>query len=215
MKKLLQSRKFRKNLGKWIFMYVICMGLFTTVVTYSKYISKMLSSNDEARVSKFNVKLRYCENENCENGGTDNYITKNYRPTSEIVYYFSVDASDLEVNADLLLTIRINSHFKLKEIIEITQGENKPVNNISKNSGDTMSITTSVNAGSKTLKKYKVVVKYDESVIEYNKNNCTGLTNGCKIVNGVDNSSNPPKYIFDETKIYNILEIGYSIKQTK
>ena len=191
MKKLLQSRKFRKNLGKWIFMYVICMGLFTTVVTYSKYISKMLSSNDEARVSKFNVKLRYCENENCENGGTDNYITKNYRPT------------------------RINSHFKLKEIIEITQGENKPVNNISKNSGDTMSITTSVNAGSKTLKKYKVVVKYDESVIEYNKNNCTGLTNGCKIVNGVDNSSNPPKYIFDETKIYNILEIGYSIKQTK
>lgn len=41
MKKLLQNKKFRTNLYKWFSMYICVMAIFTTVVTYSKYISNM------------------------------------------------------------------------------------------------------------------------------------------------------------------------------
>lgn len=219
MKGLLQSKKFKKNIGKWLIMYILCMGLFTTLVTYSKYISKMLSTNDEARVSKFNISLKYCDNENCDNGGSNTPIDKRYAPYNEIIYYFAVDTSTLEVNAELFLTARIlDNHFKLKEIKEITSTTGQ-VNSVSKNSngGDTISITTNVKAGDKTLRKYKVTVVYNEAVVDYDKQNCTSNTDGCKVVNGVvkDNDSNIPKYIFDETKKYAALEIGYSLKQTK
>lgn len=219
MKGLLQSKRFKKNIGKWLIMYGLCMGLFTTLVTYSKYISKMLSTNDGARVSKFDISLKYCENENCDNGGSNTPSDKRYAPYNEIVYYFAVDTSTLEVNAELILTARIlDNHFKLKEIKEITNSTGQ-INNISKNStsGDTISITTNVKAGDKNLRKYKVTIVYDETVVDYNKPNCTSNTTGCKVVNGIvkDNDSNIPKYIFDETKKYAALEIGYSLKQTK
>lgn len=218
MKGLLHSKKFKKNIGKWLIMYIVCMGLFTTLVTYSKYISKMLSTNDGARVSKFNISLKYCDNENCDNGGSNAPSDKRYVPYNEIIYYFAVDTSTLEVNAELILTARIlDNHFKIKEIKEITNST-RQVNNISKNnSGDVISITTNVKTGDKNLKKYKVTVVYDESVVDYDKQNCTSNTSGCKVVNGVvkDNDSNVPKYIFDETKKYASLEIGYSLKQTK
>ena len=45
MKGLLHSKLFRKNLFTWLFMYIIVIGLFTTVVTYSKYISSMQNAD--------------------------------------------------------------------------------------------------------------------------------------------------------------------------
>ena len=80
MKGLLQSKRFKKNLGKWVFMYVICMGIFTTVITYSKYISNMLDDDDSARVSKFNVGLKYCKDALCEEEGIDPFDPERYKP---------------------------------------------------------------------------------------------------------------------------------------
>lgn len=216
MKGLLQSKRFRKNLGKWVFMYILCMGLFTTVVTYSKYISNMLSTDDEARVSKFNIKLRYCENEKCENGGLENYKTKKYRPSNEMDYYFAVDASNLEVNVDLYLTARImDNHFKIKEIKEITDGNDKQTGNISKNSNDGETVSIKVSSIDRKLLKYKVTVVYNENVVDYNRSDCDENTSGCVVVSGVVKEDGINKYMFNEDKKYDVLEISYSAEQVK
>ena len=57
MKGLLQSKIFRKNLKKWLCMYVGALLLLTTVVTYSKYISKY-NVDDDARITKFDVTVK-------------------------------------------------------------------------------------------------------------------------------------------------------------
>lgn len=192
MKGLLQSKRFKKNLGKWVFMYVLCMGLFTTVVTYSKYISNMMDNADEARVSKFNINLKYCDDEDCVDPKTENSTVKKYRPFDEMVYYFIVDTSNLEVDVNLVLTANIDSHFKIKEIKEI--GNDNAVNFISENS-----IKKSVIAGTQNLIKYKVTVVYDIN----------------QVTKDQDQSNKNPIYIFDEKNAYDILTIGYSATQIK
>lgn len=109
MKGLLHSKKFRSNLYKWLFMYVGVMGLLTTVVTYSRYISNF-DIGDEARATKFNVDIKQ-EGE---------YVGENiptYRPTSKIPYYFIVN-TDVEVNTYLVLSFIINGedHFRILSI---------------------------------------------------------------------------------------------------
>ena len=42
MFKLLHSKLFRQNLFKWIFMYIAALGLLTSVITYSKYITALI-----------------------------------------------------------------------------------------------------------------------------------------------------------------------------
>lgn len=217
MKGLLQSKKFKKNLSKWLIMYLLCMGLFTTMVTYSKYLSKMLNSEDEARVSKFNINLMYCADEKCDNSEMNSYPLKKYRPSGEIYYYFAVDTSKLEVNAELYLTTRVlDNHFKLKEVSEITD---QGITKVSDNNGlvDTTSITTNVTIGDTKLRKYRVTVVYNESIVDYNREGCSSTTSNCKVINGVvrENATDLPKYIFDESKQYNVLEIGYSLSQIK
>jgi len=111
MKGLLHSKLFRKNLFIWLFMYITVIGLFTSVVTYSKYITSMQES-DIARVAKFDAAITYdgvCsninENEIC-NIGT-------YRPTSELSYYFTVDNRNLEVSTVFATRISVLEYFKI------------------------------------------------------------------------------------------------------
>ena len=56
MSKLLHSKTFRKNLFKWIFMYICALLVIFTVVTYSRYITKS-SLGDEAKAAKFNLEI--------------------------------------------------------------------------------------------------------------------------------------------------------------
>lgn len=123
MKGLLHSKLFRKNLFKWIFMYVTVIGLFTSVVTYSKYISSM-QEKDSARVAMFDASITYdgiCaginENETCDIGV--------YRPTSSITYYFTVDTTELEVSTIFVIRISVAELFKNVKIYDITDVEKK------------------------------------------------------------------------------------------
>ena len=125
MKGLLHSKKFRRNLYKWLFMYVGCIALLTTVVTYSKYMSTFQSS-DTARVAKFNVEVK--SNEICDDINTEYCNKETYRTTSYIDYYFTVDTTELEVKTQLYLTLYIHNNFDIfGDIIEIDGDKSRNV----------------------------------------------------------------------------------------
>lgn len=121
MKGLLQSKIFRKNLRKWLCMYVGALLLLTTVVTYSKYISKY-NADEDARITKFDVTVKNIENENLTCTGEIDKLdctTKDtYRPTTKIPYEFVV-TPNFEVNALLATTIYVPASFNIETLEEI------------------------------------------------------------------------------------------------
>ena len=121
MKGLLQSKIFRKNLKKWLCMYVGALLLLTTVVTYSKYISKY-NVDDDARITKFDVTVKNIENENLTCTGEidklDCTTKDNYRPTTIIPYEFIV-SPNFEVNTLLATTIYVPASFNIETLEEI------------------------------------------------------------------------------------------------
>ena len=214
MKGIIHSKRFKKSFGKWLFMYILCMGFFTTVVTYSKYISNMLNK-DTARVSKFGVNLKYCADKSCEKELDIDKAT-NYLPYEEIVYYFGVDKSNLEVNSNLILTVSTDRHFKIKKVFKIIDGNEQEITSISKSGDKTFSMPESATVGDTKISVYKVIVEYDESVIDYNKEGCKEVGGDCKIKNGViTDESGLKRYIFNEKDPFRILSIGYSAVQVR
>lgn len=200
MKGLLHSKRFRKNLKKWLFMYVGTLLLFTTVVTYSKYISSF-GVSDEARVTKFNVVASPLNNTNCS-GEDENKtcITDNYRPTSEIPYDFTVK-SELEVKTILALTINVDTNFNILKIEEVVGDTTTPIYKKDEevsNSNYTVStesveagvitITRNIEASSTEEKIYRVTVKY-----KYDEKT----------------------YSSDKVKNINVVRIDYSATQSK
>jgi hypothetical protein len=121
MKGLLQSKIFRKNLKKWLCMYVGALLLLTTVVTYSKYISKF-NMDEDARITKFDVTVKNIENENLTCTGEIDKLdctTKDtYRPTTKIPYEFVV-TPNFEVNTLLATTIYVPASFNIERLEEI------------------------------------------------------------------------------------------------
>ena len=115
MKGLLHSKKFRRNLYKWVIMYVGVIVLLTTVITYSKYVSQMMA-DDEARVAKFDIQVTANECASSDENSI-NCNSGTFRPTQEITYYFTLDANT-EVKTDIFMTIVLNERFKLKKIEE-------------------------------------------------------------------------------------------------
>ena len=115
---MLHSKLFKKNLVKWLLMYGGVILLFTSVITYSKYVSQMMSS-DSARVAKFIIDIKP---NNCVSNNDSNSNIGNVRPT-KIDYYFTVDTSELEVSSDLILNIYLNYNFSFfnnnAEVLEI------------------------------------------------------------------------------------------------
>ncbi len=186
MKGLLQSKRFKSNLQKWLFMYVGVMALLTSVITYSKYITSFYLE-DEARAPKFNV---FTEQLECPS--TDAECLSGYRPTGQrIPFYFTVNSEELETEADLILTFGVLNKFELLEISEIqteVQGDGTPITKetkiydgetklcengyicLSNNTGFdtgieesdlTLSIKRDTIYASKGEATYKVVVKYN------------------------------------------------------
>lgn len=184
MKGLLHSKKFKKNLKKWLYMYVGTLLLLTTVVTYSKYISN-LGGNDTARITKFNVVIdkedsitETCsdtlhESTPCCTGtaleGNLSCKTSNFRPTEEMAYEFTVKP-DVEVNTFLAVTITTTSDFDIIKVIDITDNhENGAVLYNIETSGEQEKKVYTINSNlnmtdlnPNIIKKYRVIVKYNK-----------------------------------------------------
>ncbi len=114
MKGLLQSKRFRKNLGKWLFMYTGVMLLLTTVITYSKYITSLQSSSN-ASTAKFELAI-HCTS---SNGKTCDNDTEAYEVTKEdllLTYTFTVDASQMDVKSKLKLLTFVDKSFTIESI---------------------------------------------------------------------------------------------------
>lgn len=118
MKGLLHSKRFRTNLYKWLCAYVGVMLLLTTVITYSKYISKFLGETDEVRPAKFNVLIKTLNCKDEKTGKTCNQDA--YWSTLPITYYFFVDTRELEVSTKVKVTVDVDENFEVESLEEIT-----------------------------------------------------------------------------------------------
>lgn len=206
MKGLLQSKIFRKNLKKWLCMYVGALLLLTTVVTYSKYISKY-NVDDDARITKFDVTVKNIENENLTCTGEIDKLdctTKDtYRPTTKIPYEFVV-TPNFEVNTLLATTIYVPASFNIETLEEINgkvlydEKENIKDSSITiskiKNKNEkgeevdtatiitiTKKIDTDDIINSNTPKTYKITIKYnydEETYLTADKENLSVIKIG-------------------------------------
>lgn len=112
MKRLLQSKRFKRNLQKWLCMYVGAVLLLTSVVTYSKYITS-LGLAEGARVTKFRVKVT---SDNCTDKGICE--TDEYSQVSNIPYNFRIDTTELEVRTFLSVSIDVDPDFLILSVKE-------------------------------------------------------------------------------------------------
>lgn len=134
VKELLQSKNFKKRLGKWIAMYVGVLCLLAIVVTYSRYVSTHMASTS-ARAAKFDVDIKQeisCQDMASTTPKTVACFEENYDDTSEglrakpqIGFYFTVDTSDLEVSSKVVVTTTIKknekNYFKDYKLYDVTE----------------------------------------------------------------------------------------------
>ncbi len=195
MKRLFSRKNYRRVFYRYLVMYFAVLFLFTTVVTYSKYIS-MISSNSNARVAKFDADISYLGNSLCVPGG-EVCEMGSFRPTSPISYYFQTDV-DFEVSTLFVLSIFIDSDFDIVGLYQREEGDN-----------DYTAISFSKNTNLIELKKviapnegkkvtYKIVVRYTGENLVYH-------------------DGDSPYYEYQEKSIINqeIVKVSYSAKQLK
>lgn len=166
MKGLLHSKTFKKNLRKWLFMYVGTLCILTSVITYSKYMSSF-SGNTEARTAKFNIKVEKLYK--CDNKLTETSCqTEATRPLEKYDFYFKVDTTELEVSSLVVITTKANENlygdaFKINKIEEVDKnGEsnaNKAGESITINDEGKINYTINPN-DAKQIRYYKVEVNH-------------------------------------------------------
>lgn len=156
MKGLLHSKTFKKNLRKWLFMYVGALCILTSVITYSKYMSSF-SGNTEAKVAKFNIKVDYLDK--CSNQSSDLACSTDItRPLETYDFYFKVDTTELDVSSFVVITPRIDptytDSFKIKDIIEVKENLTTKISSLDK-------IEYTINpSDSKQVRYYKVTLDH-------------------------------------------------------
>ncbi len=168
MKGLLQSKKFRKNLGKWLFMYAGVMLLLTTVITYSKYISSF-NGSDNASTARFDLSV-YCVNNSGDVCDTAilRKITED-TPDNELTfnYSFVVDTTKMDVKSNLKLLIFVDKSFIIEDIstgYNEIECENSDTTTCPENS--TMYILDNIYLPTNFNLTFTMRVKYDKSKIE-------------------------------------------------
>lgn len=159
MNGLLHSKVFKKNLYKWLIMYIGIIGLFFTVVTYSKYMSSMQGSSG-TKAAKFIVNIKFLDNDTRCIDNTCNYGS--LRPTSDYDFYFQVDTRELEVSTILATSITVDTRLTNIHIFDITDESN--VKEITYNKTDNKyTIVDNIDQGNGSLKTYKVTANLDNT----------------------------------------------------
>ncbi len=195
MKKLFSNQKYRRIFYRYLVMYFAVLFLFTTVVTYSKYISR-LSSTSNARVAKFDVDISYLGNSLCVPGG-DACEMGSFRPTAEIPYYFQTVA-DFEVSVLFVLSLSIANDFKVVGLYKKEEGmsDYSAIEFSSDSSFIELKQVIAPNEAKRTI--YKVVVKYQGNNLVYH-----------------DGENSYYEYQNKEAVSNEIVKVSYSAKQLK
>lgn len=158
MEGLLHSKKFRTNLYRWLFMYVGVLLLLTTVITYSKYMSKSVS-NQDARAAKFIIDIKEGECSGCN--------LTSYRPTSKIEKELVLDFTNLEVTTEVELTLSLDPDFSYEILEEKT---NTSLLETCQSQNDDEKVKTlcgRIPANFNSIIKYKVVVNYTKDTYQF------------------------------------------------
>ncbi len=214
MKDLLRSKKFQKNLRKWLILYIGVLALLSSVVTYSKYITS-LESKDSARVAKFDVSVLACS---IDEEGKQVCNTGKMRPTSVIEYVFTLKP-DVEVKTDVFLTMLLNDKFILRDLSVIKDGKETSMKSkflshcvdsngnsidckdkdlqVSSSVGVPYTWKESIDAGSSSQFIYHVKVQY----------------NNCPNKDVCENNEMSEDYSNILKDLYDIVRIGYSAIQ--
>ncbi len=173
---LLHSETFRKNLSKWIFMYVAVLCLLSSVITYSKYISNMSREEGDVRTSKFIIDVTNIPtDESCLPTDTNESIdlskassicsTTSIRPSGEVESYFIVDTSKLEVNADIYVRVSSSNNIDVLRVEQVNKTNEKIADmELTKNEDGEGQIFTVVvddigDVDRETITYYRVVTK--------------------------------------------------------
>ena len=150
MGKLLHSKTFRNNLFRWLFLYVGVLVVITSVVTYSRYITKA-SMGDNARPARFEITV--------EKGQVCSKVSgicgiEAYKLYDELEYSFSVDTSNLEVLTQLIVNISVNDDFDIIGLYEVTnQGAaNEAIETLYSNVNGVVADNTSFISASNTIR---------------------------------------------------------------
>lgn len=170
LRNLLYSKTFRKNILKWLCMYTGALCILTIMVTYSRYITSFVDSNDHARSARFDIAIA---KDDCPSTDSSCYYDKSdkeegsIRPTDRISFYYTVDTTKLEVSTLLVVTLTIDKHnnrFSNPEIFEIradgSEVEINP-NDFDFNTSNEINITENIKASQGKIRKYKLVMDYD------------------------------------------------------
>lgn len=154
MNSLLHSKRFKKNLVKWLMMYCCALSMLTIVVTYSKYITTYNSTADEARPAKFALDMTYskiCEGQvsgtPCDMGST--------RPEEYLEYEFNIDATKGEVDTLVVADITIDDSFEFVELLPVNS--NSMAYTLMSNG---IKLTGTMTKG--TINTYKIKLRYKE-----------------------------------------------------
>ncbi len=196
MKGLLHSKKFRKNLYKWLCMYVGVLMLFTSVVTYSKYVSS-ISGTSEARVAKFKLEV---VPEGCDIAeDTDkSCVIDEWRPTEAKTFVVNINASfEVLTNLSLSYTVNYNDGFRVSEIVdglgnEIEFRKSQPTEYLD------FSIESRKLMGEEFNKVLKITVVYDP---------CFWKSKNGEACDPTDYQS------IQNKKVYDIISVGYLANQ--
>lgn len=177
MDRLLHNKRFQSNLFKWIFAYVGVLLLFSSVVTYSKYITS-LEQGDTSKPAKFDVKIS-CPD--CSIVADNNVIdTGSFRPTQNIEYYFQISPS-FEVNTNLKIITTVDPEFYIQKLELINLETNEIIKKVfeKEENGDkitsitaledkllaTSQITVNQKINFNTM-GYKLTIKFNKEVDE-------------------------------------------------
>lgn len=179
MKRLLHSKLFRKNLYNWLLMYIAVIGLFTSVVTYSKYISNF-QGDSSAKVALFDAAITYdgvCsgkkEDERCDVG--------TFRPVSNISYYFTVDTTNLEVSTIFVTRISIMEHFNNVRIYDVTDEQNEIELTNFTNNNNIYTLTEDIEIDATYVRKYKITMDFDYQNKDHDHSEAHPLTDAVKV----------------------------------
>jgi len=191
MKSLWRSKRFRDNLYKWIFMYVGVMLVFTSVVTYSKYISRF-PYEENTRIAKFDLQIDSILDTECSSDSSSGKVCDmgNISPLGDIDYYFKVDTHELEVQSLLVLNFLVNKEFQptkismSNDLTVLTADDHSGINNVEVVSCETSNcnqLKRVVNVGNDSIMYYKVTLHYNGVIADPNEPKLKEFTDVLKI----------------------------------